>query len=310
MLLRRRRLIAAKIETVPGVAESLAGADAAFNAANVIAQPNVEFNDREGQAGFSSLSGVMGARSGQVTFDIELATDGSGGNPGWATTFLPACGVVNPASTTWSPRSMGPGGSGQPKTITIATYIDGVRKLLRGCMGNAVFDFTDGKPAKVSFTFTGIWDSPTDVALLAPTYPAVRPIRMMGATITADATALPPVQQFTLDLGNEVQMREDAANPSGYAHAVIVARNVRGSVNPEEKLVATRDIYGDWLAMTERSLLFQVGNTNNQIVVAVPKWQARNVQESERNGLVVADIEWQANRSASAGDDEITFTFA
>lgn len=308
-LLRRRRIIAAKIESVPGVAEALVAADAAFNASNVTIQANIPFTGREGQGGFSPLPGIMAARSGTVTFDIEVATNGSAGNPGWATTFLPACGVVNTATTLWSPRSLPPGGAGSPKTITIAVYEDGVRKTLRGCMGNMTLRATDGQPIMASFTFMGIWDTPTDLALLAPTYPSVRPIRFFDAAITLAAVALPPMQEFTLDLGNDVQLREDAANASGYRHAIITNRTTVGTINPEETLVATRNEYADLLAATTGAFSLGLGPPDNAIIISVPVWQRTNVQESDRNGIQVHTINWQANRNLSAGDDDFVLEF-
>ena len=45
-------------------------------------------------------------------------------------------------------------------------------------------------------------------------------------------------------------------------------------------------------------------------VVAAPKAQYMNTQESDRNGIQTDEIDLQLNRSAAAGDDECTFTFS
>lgn len=307
-LLTRRRVLAAKIETTPGTAETLANADAVFNASNVQIQPTIDFVQRPGQAGFSPLPGMLSQRGGQVSFDIEVATNGAGASGNWASTFLPGCGMVV-STNTWTPTSLPPGGSGFPKTLTIAVYEDGVRKILAGCMGNMTLRLTDGQPIMASFTFRGVWQTPTDVAILAPTYPTVKPIRMMGATVLLGATALPPVQELTVDLGNDVQMREDAANAAGIRHAIIVNRLVSGTINPEATLVATRPQYTEWLAETTGALTVSAGAATNSIALSMPAWQAVNVQEADRNGLVVDQINWQANRSAATADTDFSITF-
>lgn len=307
-LLTRRRVIAAKIETTPGTAEVLAGTDAAFNASNVQIQANIDFVQRPSQGGFPPLPGMLSQRGGQVTFDMEVATNGSGANAAWATTFLPGCGMVA-TTNTWAPASLPPGGAGFPKTLTIGVYEDGVRKVLAGCMGTVSFRLTDGEPIIASFTFNGVWQTPTDVAILTPTYPTTKPIRMMGASIVLASNALPPMQEFTFDVGNEVQMREDAANANGIRHAVIVGRRVNGTMNPEATLVATRPQYTEWLAETTGSFVLNAGSANNQITFSVPTWQAVNVQEAERNGLNIDQVEWQANRGGTA-DSDFTITFS
>ena len=50
-LLRRRRVFAAKVEATVGTAESLTGAEAAFNAEDFVIQPNIAMTRRQGQGG-------------------------------------------------------------------------------------------------------------------------------------------------------------------------------------------------------------------------------------------------------------------
>ncbi len=313
-LLTRRRVLAAKIEDDPGTAESLSASDAAFNVFESIIQPEREFEERVGQGVMSPLPGTLGSKGGTVTFRVELAGSGSVGSPtpAWASTFLPAVGLVA-TDNVFSPESLHPESpSAKTKTLTIGVYEDGKLKVLRGCMGTAVITMTSGKPVMIEFTFTGIWVDPADETILAPTYPTVIPPRFVSAGMTI-ASWSPKVAELTIDLGNEVALREDANDPSGYCTAMIGSRRTIGTLNPESSLVAADDPTADWDAGTEQALAIQLGGSSangNTAAVAAPKLQLTNVQEGDRVGAITDELEFQLNRSAAAGDDEMSITFA
>ena len=307
-LLRKKSLLAAKIETTSGTAEALVAADAAFNVFDLSMQPNIAFTERQGNGSFSQMPAVRELMGGTCTFRTEIYGNGSGGVPGWASTFLPACGFVNSAGT-FSPKSLLPGTD--VKTITLAAFVDGKRHLMRGCSGTFTVNLESGKIASINWTFTGAWSSTSDVANLAPTYPTALPLRVANATFTIGSWT-PCFQNMTLDVGNEVYLRECAASSdaSGYRSAVITGRKVTGSINPEGELIATRDNYGDWIASTERAFSLAIANATDKLTIAMPKFQIQNLQDGDRNGLLIDEITFQANRSADAGNDELTFAFA
>lgn len=314
-LLTRRKVLAAKIETTPGVAESLLAANAGFNVFDATANPNISFIERQGQYSFSPLKGQLGAYGGQVSFAVELAGSGSVGSPApaWAETFLPACGLGQDGEA-FRVSSLPPGADGSPThTLTIGLYEDGRRKVLRGCMGNAVFNFKSGEICRVEFTFTGIWDPVTDVAMLQPTYPTVSPLRFVSADLDLDTDWSPKISELSFDLGNEVILREDAEDPSGYASALIVARRVTGAMDPEAALVATRDTFGDWLSLEEIdwSLILGGGSANGNVVeFGGSRMQFTNVQGENRNGIATDKISFQLNREDSVNDAEFELTFS
>jgi len=313
-LLTRRRVMAAKIEDTPGTAEALSASEAAFNVFEPQTQPNVEFNERDGQGATSPLAGVPGARGGQATFAVEVVGSGSVGAPvpAWASTFLPACGLYDD-SDIFKLDSRPPEAAGSnAKTLTIGVYEDGLLKVLRGCMGNAVMRFTAGRPARIEFTFTGLWVQPSDVALLAPNYPSTLPRRFASSALTIGSWT-PKVAEVTVDLGNEVVLREDATDLTGYHSAVIVNRRVTGTLNPESTLIASADPHADWLNPTERALLLRLGvgsADGNLIQLDAPKFQLTNVQGGDRGGVGIHELSFQLNRSADAGEDELTVTFS
>jgi hypothetical protein len=304
MLPRRRRVLAAKVEATAGTAESLTGSEAAFNVFNALIQPNTTNEPREGQGGFSPLASVPGARSGTCTFSTEITAAAT--VPSWASVFLPACAFID-TSNVFSPKSQPPGGSGLPKTLTMATYIHGVRKMLRGCMGNAVFRFVAGQKIIVDFTFTGIWVDPDDTAILTPTYPTVTPLRFANSGLTIGGYS-PKIREMTLDFGNQVILREDANDPSGYCHAAVTGRNINGKLDPELTTVAAKDWHNEWLTMVEQALAISITSGTQLFEVDAPKLQFNNLQEENRNDITTEGVTFQCNRNAAAGDDELTLT--
>jgi hypothetical protein len=306
-MLRRIRTIAAKIETTPGVAESLANGDGAINAYDTICQANIEAVAREGQGGFSPIPTVLGARAGTMTFRTDLI--GGASLPFWMTVLLPACGW-GATSNVLAPVSAEPGTV--VKTITIASYQAGKVKMLRGAMGNAVITFVSGQPTFIEWTFTGLWVPPVDATILAPTKPDVKPIRFAGAGLTIGGSNgfRPKLATMTLDLGGDVQLLEDPGDSTGYAYAHIAGRRINGTIDPKASLVGTEDVYGDWLAYNEQAMAMDIGTTGNRLIFSAPKFQMTNVQEADRNGTEVDTITYELNRSGSTTDTELTIEAA
>lgn len=305
-LLKRKRVLAAKIESTPGTAESLTGSDASFNAYNIIAQQEIEMESREAQGGFGMHTSLAGGRKGRITFSIDAGWDGTATEPAWADTFLPACGWVK-SGQVFTPRTEVPGTN--VKTITIAVYQDGMRKILSGAAGTFTMVNPTGRTAVFNFDFMGIWQAPTDVSILAPTYPTALGLRYASSTTTWDSVAL-CLENLTLDSGNTILMKECATNASGYDYAIITNRVVTVTGNPEAKLVATQDRFGKLILNSEAELTWNLdGPTNSVLTVTAPKAQIVAITEGERTGLVTDDITWQCNRNGSNIDQEVSMTF-
>lgn len=310
-LLRNRRVLAAKAETSVGTAESLSASEAAFNVYDASIVPEIEMAERMGQGtGLSPRRSIAGARPGRCTFTVDLAGSGSAGSPvpAWASTFLPACGLVPDAvdETLYEPESAPPeAAASSAHTLTIGLYEDGRLKKLRGCMGTFTLNFEDGQPVTVQFDFRGIFVDPADDSLPAPDYPSVLPPRFAGATCALGAWS-PNLRTLSIDWGAEVTLREDPTDASGYHSAVLVARRPTGSMDPEAPLVATRDNYGDWIGGTTRALDIQIGSGSadgSTIDIDAPAVQLTDIQPGDRDGVETDELALLLCRSADAGDD-------
>lgn len=295
-LLRKKCVIACSAEASSGTAETLDASDGAFNAYNSDASPGVTMGLREGQSAMSPLLAIPGQRIGTISFETDIATA-----PAWEH-LLGSCGMYEGAADIWTPSST----SSQWTTQTIAKYMDGKVYQIFGAMGTVNFQFRAGQVARALFTFTGVLNSSAwgaDATILAPTYPltAASAARWAGATLTVGGSAV-KVSSLDIGINNQITMLEDATSAAGVYRAWIASRAVGGTIDAEETLAATRDDFGNWLTPTELALV----NTYGSMTFSVPKLQYINLPTGDRNGVSVVNATWQANRSAAAGDDELS----
>lgn len=310
MLLRRRSVFAAKLETTVGDAIALGAGDGVFNAREFLITPDIPAERREGQGGFNYHKSVPGGMQGTCVITHDIAYSGSA-IPNWATTLLPACGYVAMYSA-FNPVSTGPGtATSGPRTITIGHYHDGKLRQLSGAMGNAVFTFPTGLPAFVTFTFQGkYFENETDVALITPTYPADQSLRFADGSFSWDSVNL-CTASATIDLGNQVIMREcaEANNRTGFKSAVITNRAPIITADPEAVLVATQNRDLQWTEMTTAALAITMnGSGTSTLVFNAPAAQIENKQPGNRNEMITDDMTWLATKDTTP-DRELTIMF-
>ena len=306
MLLLKKTVLGGKIESTTGTAEALAAADCTINAYNVVINPETEVEQREGQGGFGKLASIPGARRGRATFSVDLAYDGSA-VPAWCSTYLPACGLVL-STATYKPRTEAPGSN--VKTATIAAFIDGVRRQIYGAVGNARFILPTGRMGRIEFDFQGVYSDESDVAIPSSiNYVNTLPLRVAGGA-TSWASSNICLESATIDLGNVITARECSTSAAGIDSFVITDRNIRVTGNPESKLIATQNRYGQFRDATEGILSFTIaGPTTSTVVFSMPKAQIVAKPMGDRNGIMIDQIEWQANKNVDTADEELSFTF-
>ena len=305
-LLQRKRVGAAAVEATSGTAESLAAGDAAFDIYDLRISESFSVEKREAQASFDRLNSVVGAQSATITFKTDMAWDGTSTVPTWASVLLPGCGYVN-SSGTFTPRSEAPGSN--VKTLTVGVYNDGKLETIYGASGTARIVLPAGKMCYIEWTFTGSYGGESDTALLSPTYPTASPIKFTSATVTHNSVDQ-KVAEAALDFGNNVVLREDASDASGYCGAIITDREPMFSLNPEAVLVATQDRTGIWQAGTEYAISVVLdGPTNSDITLTIPKAQIHNMQEGNREKIVTDEIEFSCNKNATTNDEQVSIVF-
>ena len=176
-------------------------------------------------------------------------------------------------------------------------------------MGSFVINLPTGRPGFIEWTFTGVWQAPTAVSMITPTYPTVMPLRYAGGLAEWNNANL-CVESATINSGNTVIMRECPTTAAGYISAFITDRVPTISINPEATTIAAQDRWAAWLASTEFALELDVaGPTNAVLSFDAPKAQIINNQEADREGMVTDDIEFQCNKNGATHDEELSITF-
>jgi len=212
------------------------------------------------------------------------------------------------ATTGSSPSTVGnvlePLTDGVP-TLTIGGYESGVRKLLKGCRGNAKFSFKAGEIVKIDMDFSGVEAGVTDLAMLSGiSYEMTVPPVLLSAAMTVDAFAA-KIGEMSIDLGNELAERDDISSSRGILSYRIGSRRTTGSFDPEMVLVATHDFFGKWFAGTEMAMDFQIGSVSgNKFRFFAPRAQYTKVSDESRNGNKIAKSEFQLNGLLDPGDVE------
>jgi hypothetical protein len=130
---------------------------------------------------------------------------------------------------------------------------------------------------------------------------------MQGGTFTIDSNAI-KIDKFELDMGGDVQPREDVTAAGGIAYFMLPDVLPLLTIDPEADLVSGYDYHGKWLAGTEAVVSMIFKNATDQLTVAIPKYQFREITEGERTGKLIYDITGQCNHSS--GNDGVTLTFA
>ena len=89
-----RRVLLAAVEAVPGVAETLTGADAILIENLQMSYVNERMNERPAiRQSFGKLAAIYGGSLAQVTFDIEIKGSGTAGTAPEAGALLQAVGM-------------------------------------------------------------------------------------------------------------------------------------------------------------------------------------------------------------------------
>jgi len=145
----------------------------------------------------------------ECTFSVELAGSGTAGTPPRYGSALKACGFSETISdevsgggndtVTYAPVSSG------FSSVTIHYNVDGVRHIVTGCRGTFVINAAVGEIPSIDFTFTGIYNAPTDFALPTVTYgnQATPLVFKNGNTSGFQLLSFDgALMNFTMDIGN------------------------------------------------------------------------------------------------------------
>ncbi len=311
MGLRQKALILAKEEATYGtdsVPTNSANALPAYN-------PTIKFVGAAVDRNFvretiSPAPGLLGSRYCELTFETEIYTNGAAGTAPRYADLLEACSmsetIVAVTSATYKPNSLGT----TAKSVTLYAYFDGRVHKLTGCVGNVELLFKAGEPARLKWTFRGLFSLPTDVSVPAPTFETGfnSPPKALGVNLTYNSLTTFAAQQISINLGNQLANRVDINATHGYKGFVVVDRQGTASFNPEAFVVATYDIWTDWINATLRQLSLVLGSgAGNVCTITCPKLEVMDINQGDRDGVEVFEVPFKL--AYNAGDDELSIAF-
>jgi hypothetical protein len=315
-LLVKRQQLLIKSEAVEGtpIGGDIFGGEYIL-AEGVSFKPDIEMLDRNfRRASLDPLSKISGKRKGELTFSTVVKGSGAAGD--FYAPFgdiLKAAGmteahVASPHSVTYTPRSaVVTDWSSPAQTLTAFFELDGVSKILSGCVANVKFKLKSGQIPMMDVSLKGVYNTPTDQAFPAPAYSAVPDPIVQSSAFSFDGVTSFVVDSFEIDFGNEVVERPNVRSAAGLGGFLLAGRNPVGSMDPELTLVAAYNFLAKQQAAVPGILSFVVGSGTGQVnTFSMPKAQITGVDLGERNGIAIANCKLAF--AADAGDDWFSLT--
>ena len=244
----------------------------------------------------------------ECTFSVELAGSGTAGTAPRYGSALKATGlsetVSSGTSVTYAPVSS------SFSSVTIHYNVDGVRHKVTGCRGSFTISAEVGSIPTIDFTFTGIYNAPTDTALPTVTYGnQATPLifkngNTTGFELLSYAGAL---QSLTMDLGVSTVYRELVG---GTKEVIVTDRASNGSVTIEAPTIAQKDYFTAALSdSTLGNLQFLHGTTaGNKVQLISSKVDIGDVNYGEMDGVAMLEIPYTLVPSASGNELSLIYT--
>ena len=307
MKLTRNSLIVAKVEARYGTDAAPAAATDSILISNLSATPaSLRTADRAYYKGHLGASPqlVVGA-SVELSFDVELASSGAAGTaPGYGS-LLRACGMAETTdknkSVSYAPVSTG------FSSLTIHYFADGVRQAVTGARGSVSLQLSPGGIPVASFSFTGKYAAPTDMA--NPNDASFAKFKTPVATSNANASVTlhghsAKVDDLSIDLGNQIVHRELI----GADEIIITDRAPTGNASIHLTTVADKNWVDLVAKATLGTLKVVLGKAAGAIVeIDAPKVQLENPTHGDSDG--VRTIGLGLRLVPDKGNDELKLTF-
>ncbi len=305
-LYTRKTLALAKVETVYGT-------DAAPAAANSLLISNATLTPLENDVAqrpyvkpyLGVTPDVPAASRVALDFEVEIAGSGAAGTaPPWGA-LLRACGFSETlsvgVSAVYAPVSSA------FDSVTIYTFIDGLKHALLGARGTVDFVFKDKAIPTMKFKFTGLYTTPADLANPSPVFTAWQtPLPMNNANTSAFSLFgyAGILSAMSLSMANNVVHR----NLVGAEEIMITDRKPTGSLTIQAVHMADKDFFGPVNSGTLGALGFTHGTpAGNKVLFNLPNVQLSKPTYGDQDGVRMLQLGITATPS-QAGNDEISIT--
>ena len=244
----------------------------------------------------------------ECTFSVEFCGSGQAGTAPRYGSALKACGlsetVASGTSVTYEPISA------NFSSVTIHYNVDGVRHIVTGCRGNVALPAEVGAIPTLDFTFTGIYNPPTDTALPSVTYgnQATPLIFKNGNTTSFQLLSFAgALQSLNFDIGNSIVYRELVG---GTKEVLLTDRAANGSLTIEAPTLAQKDYFIAALSDTSLGNLTVTHGTaaGNICRLSSTKVDIGDVSYGEMDGVTMLEIPYTLVPSSANDELSIVYT--
>ncbi len=303
-------ILVGKVETTPGVMETLDNDDFDFKVFNPTVSMTVEPDDeaaKHANGHHGEDKAVMGMQYGTIGFSVKLALGANRTTaPKWGK-FVEGCGLY-PQTYTGLGYGYMPLKAYDERTLSIWIYKiqQGATPKatcfkFSGCMGKLTIGAEGtGKPIMLNFSFDGkLEDVDFDVANAS--IPEINNVdetcyeKALNASIVIDGLER-LVDSFQLDTGNEVTMLKDLSESTGIKNYSIVSRKPRFTCNPlMQGVTGTYKSDYDYLfgSATGCPSTPDITITTNHWVLKLPKNQMISCAPGGRDGRSHFEQTWK-----------------
>ena len=308
-LLTRKRVILIEAESSYGTGPSMASSTVVLVTDLSITPQSSDVVNRDVVRPYLGASEQLLANTRvECTFSVELAGSGTAGAAPRYGDAIKACGfseaIVSNTSCTYAPVSS------SFSSITIHYNVDGIRHIVTGCRGSFVINAEVGSIPTIDFTFTGIYNAPTDNALPTVAYgnQATPLIFKNGNTSSFQLLSFAgALQSLTMDAGVTTAYRELVG---GTKEVIVTDRASSGTVSIECPTISQKDYFS--AALTDASLgnlQFTHGTAAGNIVqFASTKVDIGDVNYGEMDGVAMLEIPYTLVPSAANNEFSLIYT--
>ena len=244
----------------------------------------------------------------ECTFSVELAGSGTAGTAPRYGSALKACGfsetVSSGTSVTYEPISA------SFSSVSNHYNVDGVRHIVTGCRGTFAISAAVGEIPSIDFSFTGIYNAPTDTALPSVTYgnQATPLIFKNGNTSSFQLLSYAgALMNFSMDVGNSLVYRELVG---GTKEVLLTDRAANGTVTIEAPTLAQKNYFVASLSDTTLgNLTVTHGITAGNICrFSSTKVDIGDVAYGEADGVTMLEIPYTLVPSSANDEMSLVFT--
>lgn len=243
-----------------------------------------------------------------VGFDVDLVGSGAAGTaPAFGGLLLPCSfneAIVASTSTTYTLVS------NSTDSSTLRWHQDGIRHQVAGARGTVSITANAGEYPTLSFSFTGIYSQPTDVALPSATFSnQADPVEVSATnTPTVNVNSVSNcMSEFELNVSNEVVF-EDYAGCTTKVR--ITGRDPEGRIQVEDKLIAGQNFYSlaTGTSLVPITWTHSGGGAGNTIAATMSNCDIYEPTYADRNGVRFVNLPFAPISTDGTSELSLVFT--